>query len=204
MSRRLLIVLCGVMVLGLMAGCKTQEGPPMISGETIQVTESSEEPAWITSASRAYPDKANDVFFGVGVAEAKRVPSLYLRRRSAIQRGTNEVAGQIETFVASIFKDYSEAAWTPSMDKAESHQLTSSVQKSIIASTITGAKVAETWKDPTTGDFYTLIELSMDTVASQLKSKMAEVEKGKLRIAAEQAHDELDKIIAEKRGTINQ
>jgi len=204
MSRKLSLVLCGVMALGLFAGCASDDGPPMISGENITVTESAEEPAWITSPSRAYPDKAEDVFFGVGVAEAKRVPSLYLRRRTAIERGKNEVAGQLETFVGSVFKDYSEAAWTPSMDEAESRQLTSSVQKSIIASTLIGAEVGETWKDPTTGDFYTLIELSMDTVAAQLKNKMAEVEKGKLRIAAEQAHDELDKIIAEKRGTVNQ
>ena len=49
-----------------------------------------------------------------------------------------------------------------------------------------------------------LVELSMDGVAQQLKKKMAEVEKGRLRVAAKQAHDELDKIIAQKRTTINQ
>jgi len=204
MSRRMAIILCGAMMLGLFAGCATDDGPPMISGENITVTEAAEEPAWITSPSRAYPDKADDVFFGVGLEEAKRATGLYLRRRNAIERGKVEVAGQLETFVASVWKDYTEAAWTPSMDKAEEQQLTSSVQKSIIASTLIGAKVAETWRDPSTGDFYALIELSMDTVAAQLRDKMAEVEKGKLRIAAEKAHDELDKIIAEKRGTVNQ
>ena len=108
-------------------------------------------------------------------------------------------AGQMETFIASVFKDYSEAVFTDSMDQGESGQITSSVHKSIVATTLSGAIPAETWKDPTTDDFYVLIELSMDSVAMQLKEKIAEVEKGKLRIDAQKAHTELDRIIAEKR-----
>ena len=196
-----LVVLCGVLLVSAV-GC--QEGQkPTVEQPITNVEKPSDEPIWVTSPTRAFPDQADEVFFGVGMGEAKRLPGIYLRRRAATDRARNELAGQLETFVASVFKDYTEAAFTPSMDVAESQTLTSNVQKSIIATTLVGAKTVDMWKDPTTGDYYALVSLSMDSVAMQLKNKIAEVEKGKLRIAAEKAHNELDDIIAQKRSELN-
>jgi len=208
MLRKMLVVMCGVALALSVVGCKSTPpaAPPTPGtpeGRAITEAPPSSEPLWVSAPGKAFPDRAKDTFFGVGVGEAKRLPGIYLRRRAAIDRARNEIAGQLEVFVASVFKDYTEAAFTPSMDVAESQSLTSNVQKSVVAATLTGVKTEEVWKDPTTQDYYALVALDFNSVAQQLKDKIQEVEKGKLSVAAEKAHDELDKIIMQKKATIN-
>jgi len=197
MFRMAMVALCGIALVISAVGCG--ETRPAVSDTPVTEAQPSQEPIWVSSPARAFPELANEVFFGVGVGEAKRLPGVYLRRKSSIERGRAEVAGQLRTFVTGVFKDYTEAAFTPSMDVAESRSLTSNVQKSILDETLMGAKTHEIWKDPTTGDYYALVILSMDSVAQQLRQKIQEVEKGRLRIAADEAHKELDDIIAKNR-----
>ena len=203
MSRIALAALCGIVAALATAGCSGKDvQQPVATTAITNVEKTSDEPIWISSPSRAFPDQAKNTFFGVGVGEAKRLPGVYLRRKSAIERGRAELAAQLRTFVAAVFKDYTEAAFTPKMETAESRSLTSNVQRSVIDETLVGAKTMEMWKDPTTGDYYALISLDMDGVARQLREKIKAVEKGKLRVAADKAHEELNDIIQKNRARV--
>ena len=201
MSRIALVVMCGIVLALGAAGCGGDKRIP-VSDDRITGPESPGEPLWVSSPSRAFPDLSGKVIFGVAVGEAKRLPGIYLRRRTAIDRARNELAGQLRVFIASVFKDYTEAAFTPSMDEAESRTLTSNVQKSVVDETLLGAETKEVWKDPNTADYYALVSLSMDSVTAQLRQKILEVEKTRLRKDADTAHAELDEIIEKHRASI--
>ena len=194
MCKRVALTLSVAVVALSLAGCKS-DGPL----SSAPLTGSKAEPKWVSLGASAFPEELGKAFYAVGVAEMKEVPRLYLRRRTATERGKNEIAGQLRTFVTSVFKDYTEAALTPSADEAESQSMISNVQKSVIDETLVGAETRDTWKDPSTGDFYVLVRVSMDSVAGQLRDKIKEVEKKRLRIEADKAHEELDKIIEKRR-----
>ena len=189
-----MLCLVGMMAVGVAVGCNGT--PP--KKPVVPVTGTAGEPAWVTQGGSAFKD-GDQAFYGVGIGEAKRIPALYLRRTSAINRGRNAVAGQLKVMIQSVFKDYVEAAMTPNMKEAESQSLTSIVQKSVIDETLMGAKTRELWKDPSTGDYYALIRLGKDTVAQELRSAMIKAEKGRLRKTAAEAHADLDAIIAKHR-----
>jgi len=187
-------LLCAAMAAGILVGCKSQ--PKM--GE-VPMTGTYTEPQWVTKGVSAFPDEAGEAFYGVGVAERKRVPDLYLRRKAALERAKADVAGQLRTFVQQVFKDYVDGAFTPAMDEGETRSLTSVVQKSVIDETLLGAETRDVWTHPATGDVWALVRVSMDSVAQQLRDKIAEVEKGRLRMDAAAAHRELDQIIEKNR-----
>jgi len=197
MTRTMLIVVCGAMVCVFAVGCADDKQPNVV---TTPITSApiTEEPKWVTSPMQAFPERAKTTFFGVGIAERRYHPGKNMRRRSATEAARLEVQSQLEIFIASVFKDYQEDVLTPNMDMAETQALTTAVTKSVVAGTLVGAQSEEIWGDSSTGDYYALVSLSMDSVAKQLKDKIAEVEKGKLRVAAEEAHQDLDRIIEAK------
>jgi hypothetical protein len=193
MGRSLLAVVLAAFVAASLFGCKSQ---PKMSDEPVTGTYN--EPQWVTKGVSAFPDEVGKAFYGVGVAEKKMIPDIYLLRKAAIERGRAEVAGQLRTFVTGVFKDFVEAAMSPNMDQGEVRALTSNVQKSVLDEVLIGAEVRDVWQSPR-GDMYILIRVGMDSVAQQLKAKIAEVEKERLRVDAEAAHKELDQIIEKHR-----
>jgi len=192
-----MMALCMVAVAAAMVGCKSQ---PVMS-ET-PATGSMEEPLWVTKGASAFPEEASETFYGVGIAPWKMVPDVSLQRKTAIDRAKDEVAGQLRTFVQGVFKDYSKAAFTPSMDEAEVDGLIESTRKTIVDETLIGAQPVDAWREPGTRDYYALVKLSVDSVASQLRDKIIAVEKDRLRMDAEKAHEELDTIIEKNRNQL--
>ena len=194
MRRIALLALCGMVIMLAAAGCKSQ---PLMSEEPL--TGTMEEPQWVTKGVSAFPEDIGKAFYGVGIAEAKRVPDLSLRQNAAVERAHRDIGRQLKNFVEAVYKDYSEAAFTPSSDVAESRSLVESVQKSVVDETLMGAQPVDLWKNSRTGDYYQLVRLSMDSVAQQLRQKIIAVEKERLRIDAAKAHEELDEIIEKAR-----
>lgn len=177
-----------------LAGCA---GQPQMSQEPV--TGASAEPQWVSKGVNAFPEEVGVAFYGVGPASKDAIPDIYLRRKAAVERAKAEVAGQLRTFVTAVFKDYVEAAMSENMDEGQTRSLTSNVQKSVTDEVLVGAETRDLWRSPN-GDMYALVRVSMDSIAQQLKNKIAEVEKGRLRMDAEAAHKELDEIIEKRRG----
>jgi len=195
--RREAVVLLSVIVLGgFLAGCKSQ---PKLS--RTPMTGSIEEPLWVTKPSAAFPDEVGKAIFGVGIAERRESPLKSLRRKTAVERARLDVAAQLRTLVQGVFKDYAEAALTPSMDEATAQALTSQVQKSVVDEVLYGSTVVDTWYHPATDDCYALVRLGMDDVAERVRAHMIALERDRLRVRAEEAHKELDQIIERYRTT---
>ncbi len=194
MVRGISLLLCAALMAGMVAGCKSQ---PQMS-ET-PMTGTYEEPQWVTKGVNAFPEEVGQAFYAAAVAEKQAIPNLYLRRTAAEERAKARLAGQLRTFVQQVFKDYVDGAFTPNMDEGETRSLTFVVQKSVIDETLLGAETRDFWTHPATRDIWALVRVSMDSVALQLRQKIAEVEKGRLRIDAADAHRELDRIIDKNR-----
>lgn len=192
MRKTLAIALCGVLAALMVVGCG---GQPQVS--KVPVTGAREEPQWVTKGGYAFDD-IKDAFYGVGIADAERITSESMRRIAARERAKDEIAGQLRTFVMSVFKDYQEAAFTEEAG-AMSQDLTERVQKSVVDETIMGARPRDTWKDPRTGDLYMVVRLGMDGVVEMTRKKIQEAERNRLRMDATKAHEELDEIIEKNR-----
>ncbi len=190
MRKTLMIVLVGVVTLALCAGCSS-----------TKMTAASDEPDWVTKGARAFPEDARKAYYGVGIAEARMIPGISLRRTTAQNRAREDIARQISITVQAVFKDYQEAAFSDKMDKGSMDSLVQNTARSIVDQTLTGTEPHAFWKDKETQDYYALVRLSFDSVAKQLKDRMAEVEKGRLKVDAAKAHEELDKIIDKQRAT---
>lgn len=191
MRKVMMVALAGFMVVALCVGCSSSK-----------MTTASNEPAWVTKGVYAFPDEVGKAFYGVGIAEAKMIPGIALRRTAAQERGRQEIAKQISVVVQGVFKDYQEAAFSDKMDKGSMDSLVSNTARSIVDQTLVGCEQRELWVDRSSsegGDYYSLMRLSFDTVAKQLKDKMAEVEKGRLKVDSAKAHEDLDRIIDKNR-----
>jgi len=194
--RKVIAVSLSVVLLGLIiAGC----GQPQVSEEPL--TGHGDEPLWVSKGIYAFPDEVGQAIGGVGIAERSRFPSLHLRKVSAEKRAREAVASQLRSLVQSVFKDYSEAAFTESMDEATGRQLTSMVQKSVVDEVLFDSQVRDIWTNPATQDYYAFVKLGMDGVAERIRSKMIELEKDRLRVDADKAHEDLDKIIEKYRNS---
>jgi len=187
-----------VLVLGLLAvvalvGCKSQ---PVMSDEPL--TGTYEEPLWVTKGVSVFEEEVGKAFYGVGIASGKAIPDPYLKSKAATERGKVEVAGQLRTFVTAVFKDFTEAAMSPSMDEGTMRSITSNTIKSVIDETLMGAEVRDQWESPK-GVRYVLVRVGMDSVAKQLKDQVAKIEQERLRLDAAAAQKELDEIIEKRR-----
>jgi hypothetical protein len=193
MNRLMALLACMLVAMPLVTGC----GQPQESDEPM--TGIGSEPLWVAKGIRAFPDLEGEAIGGVGVAEAKMVPNVSLRRTVAQKRGREAVAATLRELVQSVYKDYSEAAFTPSMDEGEAQQLVSQVQKSVVDEVLYNCELYDSWRDPQSGDYYALMVLGTDGLAERLRNKMIALEKDRLRIDAAQAHEELDMIIEKNR-----
>jgi len=193
MRKAQIVLALGLLVAVFLVGCK---GQPQMSDEPMTGTMA--EPQWVSKGASAFPDEVGKAFYAVGIASRTAIPDVYLRRKAAIERGKTEVAGQLRTFVEAVFKDFTEAAMTPSMDEGTMRSITSNVIKTVTDETLMGAEARDFWNAPNK-DTYALIRVGMDSVAKQLKDQIAAIEQQQLRIDAEAAQKELDQIIEKRR-----
>jgi hypothetical protein len=179
-------------------GCKSPA--PSIPAEPMAVSASPEEPKWVSAGAKAFPEDAGKALYGVGVSAANRFPAdAFMLRKTAEERGREEIAGQLRSLVASVFTDYAAAAFAPGMRPEEMQSLTESVQEAVADATLDSAKTATSWKDPQTGATYMLMKLSLDDLPHQLRDKIIAAEDGKLKMDAAAAHQRLDRIIQDAR-----
>jgi len=187
---------CGLLV-ACFVGCKSPAPP--VSDESA-VSTSPGEPKWVSKGAAAFAEEASQSLYGVGVAAANRFPAdPFMLRKTAEERGRQEIAAQLQALVAAVFKGYAAAAFAPGVKPEEMQRLIENAQSAVADATLDGAKVSDLWKDPQTGALYALMKLSLDDVAPQLRARIIASEEGKLKLDPAAAHKELDRIIQEAR-----
>jgi hypothetical protein len=184
-----------VLICGLLACCIGCKGlSPAASSEPTAATG---EPKWVSAGGKAFPEDVGKALYGVGAVSVNRFPGdAFMLRKTAEDRGREEIAGHLRSLVASVIKDYA-AALAPDIKPDEVRSLTENVQQAVADATLSDAQAAASWNDPQTGATYLLMKLNLDTVAAHIRDRIIAAEEGKLRSDPAAAHKELDRIIAQ-------
>ncbi len=148
-------------------------------------------PDWVNQGSGAFDQKDARVFYGVGSVTGIASPSLAVQ--TADQRSRADIAAQMETYVANLFRDYqaSTAATTGNQRVEEQH--VEGDLKALTQVSVRGARVVEHWRNPDTDTIYALTRLDLQAFAASLEQmpEMNPALKTFVRSNAEKAFDRL-------------
>ena len=144
--------------------------------------------------SGAFDAEKGKVFYGVGVASG--INNKALLRQTADNRARAEIAKTLETYVASLSKDYMASTTAGDMSKSSEEQHVESALKTFSKSTLRGAMIVDRWMDPADGSMYALCELDLVAFTEaldeyqELDAKIRDY----VRDNAERMHDELEEM----------
>ena len=153
MQRRNLMMLVMVLFMGLslMVGCASK---PKTSGDSATAG-----PEWVMKGSGAFDVEKGKVFYGVGVASG--IKNKALLRQTADNRARAEIAKTLETYVASLTKDYMASTTAGDMSKSSEEQHVETALKTFTQTTLRGTAIVDRWVDPADGSMYALCELDL-------------------------------------------
>ena len=152
-------------------------------------------PDWVLRGGAAFPEDKGQAIYGVGSFSAPTEPEV--ARAAVDARARRHVARTLDTFVASVMKDYAKSAI------ADWPALEGGGQLILVAQNITKAvmvdfEIVERHRDEQLPVWYALAKLEMDGVAAAIREEVARMENTrdiKLKIEAAEAREELDRII---------
>ena len=188
MQKRNLMMLVMVLFMGLalMAGCASK---PKSSADSAAAG-----PEWVMKGSGAFDVEKGKVFYGVGVASG--IKNKALLRQTADNRARAEIAKTLETYVASLTKDYMASTTAGDMSKSSEEQHVETALKTFTQTTLRGTTIVDRWVDPADGSMYALCELDLVSYTEalddyqELDSKIRDY----VRNNAEKLHDELEEM----------
>lgn len=148
-------------------------------------------PEWVNRGSGAFDDEEHKVFYGVGAVTG--ITSQPLAVQTADQRARADIAKQLDTYVANLYRDYQTSTATTMGRQVVEEQHVEESLKSFTQVSVRGARVVDHWKDPVTNTVYTLARLDLDGVTATLEQmqQMQPELRGFVRSNAEKAFDEI-------------
>jgi len=188
MKTKKLFVLFITLAMGilLVAGCATSPKP---SADPASLG-----PAWVMKGGGAFDAPKGKVFYGVGVASGIRNKALL--RQTAENRARADIAKTMETYVATLAKDYMASTTAGDMSKSSEEQHVETALKTFSKTTLHGAAIVERWMDPSDGSMYALCELDLFSFKDAL-DKYKELDKqvkDYVRENAEKMHGEMEEL----------
>lgn len=151
-------------------------------------------PQWVVKGSGAFDNGKGKVFHGVGLASG--IKNRALLRTTADNRARAEVAKILETYVASLSKDYMASTTAGDMSASSEEQHVEQALKTFSKTTLHGATIIDHWEDPKDGTLFSLCRL--DLVAfSQILDDYEELDskvRDYVRENADRLHQELEEM----------
>ena len=148
-------------------------------------------PQWVNRGGGAYDDAGVRVFYGVGAVTG--VTSQPLAVQAAEQRSRADIARQLDTYVADLYRDYQTSTGAAGGKlPAESQHVEQSL-KTFTQVSVRGARVVDHWREPETNTVYALTRLDLEGVKATLE-QMEQIDpqlRGYVRSNAEKTFDEL-------------
>lgn len=146
-------------------------------------------PKWVLMGGAAFPDDQGRAFYGVGSAPKMRDRSM--QRQRAKLRATDDLAAQMETYVASLQKDYAASTSDGNAETIEDHFEV--VRKQVTAQTLSGVQFNDIWMDRTNGEMFVLVKLDFVAFADSIEKakELNNQVKEYIRQNSERLHDEL-------------
>ena len=125
----------------------------------------SDAPEWVYKTSYVN----SRVFHGVGASAGVKNPGL--ARSRAANRARNEIAKVMETYSASLMKDYAASVSTGDLSNAQEEQLVEQAVKTFTSQLLVGAEVKDYYIDGANNVVYALAELDLDKQAKVAAAK---------------------------------
>jgi hypothetical protein len=167
--------------VGIMAGCASKH--KLVAGA----------PDWVNRGSGAFEEAGDKVFYGVGAVTG--VNSQPLATQAADQRARADIAKQLDTYVANLYRDYQTSTAAAMGNKVMEEQHVEETLKTFSKISVRGARVLDHWKDPETNTIYSLTRIDLEGIKATLK-EMQEMDPGLrnfVRSNAEKAFEEIQK-----------
>ena len=188
MKTKKLFVLFITLSMGilLVAGCASSPKP--------SADPASMGPAWVMKGGGAFDVEKGKVFYGVGIASG--IKNKALLRQTADNRARAEIAKTMETYVATLAKDYMASTTAGDMSKSSEEQHVETALKTFSKTTLHGATIVDRWMDPSDGSMYSLCELDLFSFKDAL-DKYKELDKqvqDYVRENAEKLHGEMEEL----------
>ncbi|MCA9664623.1 MAG: LPP20 family lipoprotein, partial [Myxococcales bacterium] len=156
-----LSILAAVLALG--AGCPPPpgEGPGAVTGVTPDG-----KPVWVRKGSGKYNGAHGVAFYGVGIVQGIRNPSL--ARQTADNRARGAIASMFHSYIAKMMKDYQRSTTAGNFRASAEEQDVVAAQKTITEVTLRGTELRDHWVDPQTGALYALAILDPNSIVRSL------------------------------------
>lgn len=186
MKTKKLFVLFITLSMGilLLAGCTTTPKP--------SADPASMGPAWVMKGGGAFDVEKGKVFYGVGIASGIRNKALL--RQTADNRARAEIAKTMETYVATLAKDYMASTTAGDMSKSSEEQHVETALKTFSKTTLHGATIVDRWMDSSDGSMYSLCELDLFSFKEALDNykELDKQVQDYVRENAEKLHGEME------------
>ncbi len=157
-------------------------------------------PDWVNRGTGAVKGDKGRVLRGVGSASGIR--NVALARVTADNRARAEISKIIQTYSASLMKDYMASTTAGDMKASSEEQHVEQAIKTFSANTLSGVQIVNHWVNPQDGTWYALAELDMAAMADTM-SKAKELSAGVrdfVRKNADKVHADLEREEAKRAG----
>ncbi|NIQ96848.1 MAG: hypothetical protein GWO11_04165 [Desulfuromonadales bacterium] len=123
-------------------------------------------PDWVNLGGGAVEDSGEKVFYGVGAVTGITSPSL--RAQTADQRARADIARQLDTYVANLYRDYQRATPETMGRPAVEEEHVDQSLKAFTQVTVRGVRIIERWREPETDTLYSLARIDLDGIRATL------------------------------------
>ena len=136
-------------------------GGPKGSNHPVTGTQPDGTPKWVHRGSGAFDSgESGKVFFGVGIASGIRNEAL--ARQTCDNRARGQIARMLDTYVASMMKDYQRSTTAGDFKSSAEEQDVLAVQKTISHVSMSGVEIRDHWWNPQSGAVYALAVLDLN------------------------------------------
>ena len=154
MKRTAMMVLAMMFVLAGCSGPKPADHP-------VTGTQEDGTPKWVHRGSGAFDtDSGGKAFFGVGIASG--IKNEALARQTCDDRARGQIARMLDTYVASMMKDYQRSTTAGDFQASSEEQDVVAVQKTISHVSMSGVEIRDHWWNPQSGAVYGLAVLDLN------------------------------------------
>ncbi|MEM7674895.1 MAG: hypothetical protein AAF449_02715 [Myxococcota bacterium] len=176
-----------------MVACSGSTNGPAHADPSVQY------PDWVMQGGGAYGGEKS-VLYAVGAKSGIKNPGLL--RNAADNMARAEMQKTIETYTASLMKDYSSSTATGDLTNSSEEQNVEQAVKTFAAGTLNGVQIVKRWIHPVDGTMYSLARWDLDGLMDKLdKAKeLSQRVKERVRRSAERAMADLEREEAKRAG----
>lgn len=162
MNRKILIGLLCTLTIMMVVGCGGKKGKTGVASESTYSGEFEGAPSWVLSGG-------GNMEGGIAVVGSAKIGAagMPFARNESLADARDQLARQMGTRVANMFKNFTEQIGIPGEDQTVD-KVASNISRQVTKQTITGAHQKEAWISPS-DTLYVLVAVNPDIVVQSSK-----------------------------------